>query len=859
MPYVYPTQFIRLSHSFPNRLASTRMSKLNAIYAALDSGNPKSALKLCQQVLSKPCSNAQLAKALMGLALSRLDQSDEAIDICRQVVAEGVSDQLVVETLGYVLRRECRFDMYSDLLASPSVITGESSVESARQAFVTCLQAAKYEPLGSLAMKLIKLSNEKQYYAWYAFGLSLSAKDEKIISLALGMIDKAVVSNRSPLGESRHSTCDRQLVYLTLFKLQLLSKQGRWDEVKSLVNGLKDGLVTASEKQQLIREIALFKSNPELKPAIIDDLISSAQSDSLIDRMEALIVRDARAGNNTARWNSDEEYLDFLSLVRQHIETSHARSDCLVTTAPFLALVSKEDAKNIAVIVSSLLSDVVAAAPSKTRATSLISLFKLQYGLDKEEVDLDLLLNIGLDLIAQEHALDECSPGKQLLLLSAIVMLERGQIESALTVLNRGSELFKQCSHFRLVECIVYAILGLTCRALERFEALGIKNAQFRNLWWLMSGIINKNFVAARSHLLRDIEAFFKRNRCETLYNYTAITSELMMYRFSDFATDIKTTDDSAVKAFVARERVLESLTGFTDIPIRDSDEYDFSPVLFIKIPQVASRSTTQYRNELVRRKFLTSRTCGFKWPAELLASLVPESEPSTRISPELIVGKLIARNGEETVEFQQIRFSIGKSVAAVLTGDFASALTEIDHIRFPDALPKITTDWARPGPVDYSWYRVVAGLVKAIAKSKFSDVAEADFEAAIADLIPSLKTQMRETDTRHMGPCLNGCLGWVISLLEKSNEQFSKKSFERRVIKKLVAALNESLETQIQSLSSDPLLRTLPGKTCQLPASLEEHREKLRSRFTNDALVEVKVVSGELERLLDRIKLVKL
>lgn len=833
------------------------MSKLNAIYAALDSGNPKSALKLCQQVLSKPSSNAQLVKALIALAHSRLDHSDEAIEICRQVVAEGVSDPTVVETLGYVFRRECRFDMYSDLLASPSVITGESSVESARQAFVTCLQAGKYEPLGSLAMKLIKLTNEKHYYAWYAFALSLSAKDEKIFSLALGMIDKAVVSNSSPSGESRHSTCDRQLVYLTLFKLQLLGKQGRWDGVESLVNGLKDGLVTASDKQQLLRDIDLFKSHPELKPTIIDDLILSPQSDSLIDRMEALIVRDAKAGNNTAQWNSDEEYLDFLSLVRQHIETSHARPDGIVTTAPFLALVSKEDAKNIAVVVSSLLSEVAATAPSKTRATSLVSLFKLQYGLDKDIVDLDLLLSIASNLIAQEHALDECSSGKQLLLLSAIVMLERGQVESALTVLNRGSEWFKQCSHFRLVECIVYARLGLTCRALERFEALGIKNAQFRNLWWLMSGIVNKNFVAARSHLLSDIEAFFKRNRWETLHNYTAITSELMMYRFSDFLADLKATDNSGVKAFVARERVLESLTGFTDIPIRDSDEYDFSPLLFITIPQVASRSTTQYRNEMVRRKILTSRTCGFRWPAELLGSLLPAPESSTRISPELIVGKLIARNGEEAVEFQQMRFSVGKCVAAVLTGSFASALSEIEKIRIPDVLPENSTDWARPRPVDYSWYRIVAKMVQVIARSKTSDVIEADFEATIADLIQYLQTQMRETDNRNMGPCLNGCLAWVISLLEKSNELFSKISFERRIIKKLVAALKESLETQIQSLSSEPLLRTLQVNTSQLPASLEENREKLRSRFTNDALVEVKVVSGELERLLDRIKLV--
>ena len=59
--------------------------KIRPIYEALDSRNPKQALKLCDAILKKQA--IPLVQALKAVALARMDRLDEALAIARQVGA----------------------------------------------------------------------------------------------------------------------------------------------------------------------------------------------------------------------------------------------------------------------------------------------------------------------------------------------------------------------------------------------------------------------------------------------------------------------------------------------------------------------------------------------------------------------------------------------------------------------------------------------------------------------------------------------------------------------------------------------------------------------------------------------------
>ena len=71
-------------------------AKLGAIYSALDAGNPRQALRLCEQVKAP----SPIVLALTALAHSRSGNSEEALAICHKLEAAAAVDQHLAETVG---------------------------------------------------------------------------------------------------------------------------------------------------------------------------------------------------------------------------------------------------------------------------------------------------------------------------------------------------------------------------------------------------------------------------------------------------------------------------------------------------------------------------------------------------------------------------------------------------------------------------------------------------------------------------------------------------------------------------------------------------------------------------------------
>ena len=575
------------------------MSKLAAIYSALDSGNPKSALRLCQQALTK--SNSQIVRALMALAHSRLDQSDETIVICESIEKENPSDSTVIETLGFIYRREHLYDRLA-LLYSKS----ESDVELLRGAFIAAVQSKSVDLLSPLALKLSRLTGDKIYFAWAAFGLSMSGGD-KNLSLAIVMLDKSLSgydSEPHSQGENRSSTSARLHAYLSLFKLQLLARMENWTEAKQVIENLKSGLISDFEKNQLIEDIHLFSGETI-------DRLSSLQP-SAVTQLEDIIRTDCGKSDCEINWNDLAKYQSFLDRLKDHITVSMARSDCVITTAPFLALVQPDDVSGLVEYVRPL---------GQSSDLEFLNGQKLIYGLDKTEVSFSEILDRSVACIER----GESATGEQLLLFSAIVLMEKLDSDfsffgDVVTILEYGARRFQHCSHFRLIQCILYTRWGLMARGVERFESLGIKNAQWRNLFWIISSGVDRFFCVEKPQLLSEVESFFDRNRADLMYALSSIVEESLFFKYSDFVEEIENSDLSK----------------------KSLNDDDYSPLLFISMPKVGSQSTAAFTENLDQKRRFKSRACGFRWPKEVVGKYVPYQKRDIPLSEDRVIGRYI-------------------------------------------------------------------------------------------------------------------------------------------------------------------------------------------------------------------------
>ena len=501
-------------------------SKVNAIYTALDSGNAKSAVKLCEQFFSKkppPTSPYyHLVKALLAYGLSRMGRSEEARVVCETSISEGVDDPGAIETFGYVFKKEGWYDLHAKL-TNTVFTTPEISIEILKDSFYANLQSGSFDQLAKIALKLLKMDKDSDYSLWYAFALSLSG-EAKMVSMAVGLIDRALALPPLVARPSRWTCGNRREVYLKKFRLQLLNET--FEETK----------IVSSDDLQKLRE-----SSPLSTPLLIT-----------------------------------------------YLEASMDRADCMVVLSEFLPfLVSPQE----------LLNAALGLRESAISGQSIVTLTKLIYGLDRSKINVSELIETAKKFIETEHVLDECSPGKQLLLLSAILLLEEGKYESATFILAYGSQKFTHCSHFRLIECIVYAHFGMTEKAMERFAALGIKNAQWRSLFWLISGIFSKFYISesVRGHVKEEIDYYLKRHRIEINSNLVLLVEELAFFKFDEFRKSVDISKICSANQWSQNQCPTE-ITG-----------YDYSPLIFLSVPKVGShaRSLCPVSSELIVGKWI--------------------------------------------------------------------------------------------------------------------------------------------------------------------------------------------------------------------------------------------------------------
>jgi len=145
--------------------------KLRAIYEALDARNPKQAIKHCNALLAK--ANYPLIKALKGLALERMGQSEAAIAMAREV-DPATADVSTLATLLIVFRAQGRGDEGTAAYARAFAHRPDSE-DIATELFSCHIRARAYAPAQLLALKMYKRHNAALYLSWAVTTLLLQA------------------------------------------------------------------------------------------------------------------------------------------------------------------------------------------------------------------------------------------------------------------------------------------------------------------------------------------------------------------------------------------------------------------------------------------------------------------------------------------------------------------------------------------------------------------------------------------------------------------------------------------------------------------------------------------------------------
>ncbi|TPX33748.1 fumarylacetoacetase [Synchytrium microbalum] len=335
--------------------------KVRPIYEALDAGNPKQALALCNKNIKKS-DTAPIFKALKALSLERLDKPDEAFQLCNEVRATGSMDEGVLQAVALVYRARAR---HMDLVSmyEAAYTKRPSDEELANHWFMSLVRSGiNAKELQQSAIKLNKhFTRTDRYMFWiimtiYLQGLPPTSKQSSastpaqaphtssmpanmFYSLAERMIGKAI-------SDSKMKDQEQLLLYLMILESQakyqealdvLKSDLGKLCAVPSEWSRLVSGLNRRLERWDELRDVGVecLGRNSDDWDSYVNYLDATFQKKKIpIDEAKALIQQYQQATiTESPRKPQRGPFLAELELLIRLIAKSKEPSSSLVAPA----------------------------------------------------------------------------------------------------------------------------------------------------------------------------------------------------------------------------------------------------------------------------------------------------------------------------------------------------------------------------------------------------------------------------------------------------------------------------------------------------------------------------------------------
>eukprot|EP01135_Chromosphaera_perkinsii_P005547 Nk52_evm96s352 gene=Nk52_evmTU96s352 len=159
--------------------------RLRPVYSAIDSGNNKVAIQLCDRLLSKKNSASVsigeniLTRVLKSLALQRYGKVSEANEVMLEVEKETVLDETTLQTMAIVLKDMGCHDRVINLYQRAVATHPNASSELYMQLFMGYVRKFDFKSQQQIALAMYKKFNLNNYLFWAVMSLVMQVHEAR--------------------------------------------------------------------------------------------------------------------------------------------------------------------------------------------------------------------------------------------------------------------------------------------------------------------------------------------------------------------------------------------------------------------------------------------------------------------------------------------------------------------------------------------------------------------------------------------------------------------------------------------------------------------------------------------------------
>lgn len=201
-------------------MEEARSRKLAPIYNALESGNWRQAVRLCEK---RELEKWMITKALKANGLWRLQRYDESLRLCLEVQAAVPTDEDTLQAMSFNYRMMNRRDQVTKMFEA-AVKVKPSDASLVKECFMCYIRAKQYLKAQQTATKLYKLDSKGgKFIIWAAATMLIQAERKEVSAgpttlplaerMAVKVLQEKAAKGSRPVGEELR-------LYLDILKLQ---------------------------------------------------------------------------------------------------------------------------------------------------------------------------------------------------------------------------------------------------------------------------------------------------------------------------------------------------------------------------------------------------------------------------------------------------------------------------------------------------------------------------------------------------------------------------------------------------------------------------------------------------------------
>ncbi|KAF9182060.1 N-alpha-acetyltransferase 25, NatB auxiliary subunit, partial [Haplosporangium sp. Z 11] len=293
--------------------------KLRPIYDAMEVGNYREGIQLCNKALKKQ-PDLLIVKALKALAFERCERTNEALQLCEEIQWAKPTDEATLRTLSMVLRSARKYEPMIKLYEHASKVNPKNE-NLATQWFMALARTLDFKGQQMVALQLHKNFKKTNYMFWAI--MSITLQGQKVPANQTNVLYQLAERMMAKLNtEGKVQTIEELQLYLII----LLGQKDRHADALALLEGEIGTKTKAIE-------------NVELRHLRIELLIKTGRWKDARDATIHILK-----GVNSDDWRTILQYFDTIFLPIEDADLGS--SENLIEARAFTSELVKNETKN---------------------------------------------------------------------------------------------------------------------------------------------------------------------------------------------------------------------------------------------------------------------------------------------------------------------------------------------------------------------------------------------------------------------------------------------------------------------------------------------------------------------------------